>query len=88
MISTQIDYHPGWHARAGGTSLPVFADGLGFMVIDPQCSGDCEMAIEFDGGVESKLCRTASAAVLLLALAAAARTAYGRVTGGAEGQAG
>lgn len=87
VISTQIDYHPGWHARAGGTSLPVFADGLGFMVIDPQCSGDCEMAIEFDGGVESKLCRTASAAVLLLALAAAARTAYGRFTGHAAGRA-
>jgi hypothetical protein len=77
VSSTQIDYHSGWHARAGRASLPVFADGLGFMAINPRCSGDCEITIEFDGGAESEGCRAAAAAVLLMALAAAARGAYG-----------
>jgi hypothetical protein len=79
VISTQINYHPGWHARAGGESLPIFADGLGFMAIDPKCSGDCEVTLEFDGGVEAELCWAASAAVLLLALAAATGRARKRV---------
>jgi len=84
VISIQVNYHPGWHARTGGKSMPVFADGLGFMAIDPRCSGDCEVTIEFDGGAESKACRAAAAAVLLMALAAAASAAYGRLTGRAK----
>jgi hypothetical protein len=79
VISTQINYHPGWHARARGTSLPVFADGLGFMAIEPRCSGDCEIALEFDGDAESMACRAACVAVLLMALAAAARAARHRL---------
>lgn len=86
VISTQINYHPGRHAQAGSTSLPIFADGLGFMAVDPQCSGDCEIAIEFDGGLESKVCRAASAEVLEAALAAAGSTAYGWFAGRAGAQ--
>jgi len=69
VVSTQINYHPGWHARVAGTTRRVYADGLGFMAIDPRCAGDCEIALEFDGGVESKICLAASAAVLLAVLA-------------------
>ena len=87
VISTQINYHPGWHARARGTSLPVFADGLGFMAIEPRCSGDCEIALEFDGDAESMACRAACVAVLLMALAAAARAARHRLGTGLRCQA-
>ena len=69
VVSTQINYHPGWHARVAGTERRVYADGLGLMAIDPQCTGDCEIDLEFDGGVESKMCLAASAAVLLAVLA-------------------
>ena len=69
VISTQINYHPGWHARVAGRARRVYADGLGFMAIDPQCAGDCEIALVFDGGLESKICRATSAAVLLVVLA-------------------
>jgi hypothetical protein len=75
VISTQINYHPGWHAWTGRTARRVYADGLGFMAVDPQCTGDCEITLEFDGGAESKACRTASVAALLVALAVAVRTA-------------
>jgi hypothetical protein len=73
VISTQINYHPGWHARVAGMARRVYADGLGFMAIDPQCAGDCEIALEFDGGLESKICWGASAAVLLAGLVGFAR---------------
>jgi len=43
VVSTQINYHPGWHAWVGGTTRRVYADGLGFMAIDPRCAGDCEI---------------------------------------------
>ena len=68
VISTQINYHPGWHARVAGRARRVYADGLGFMAIDPQCAGDCEIALVFDGGLESKICWAESAAVILAVL--------------------
>jgi hypothetical protein len=69
IVSTQFNYHPGWHAWVDGKPRRVYADGLGLMAVDPQCAGDCEIALEFDGGVESKACLAASAAVLLAAMA-------------------
>jgi hypothetical protein len=61
VVSVQINYHPGWHATAGN----VRPDGIGLTVIEPACSGDCEISLRFDGGVESWLCRMASGATLL-----------------------
>ena len=78
IVSTQFNYHPGWHAWVGGKPRRVYADGLGLMAIDPQCAGDCEIALEFDGGVESKACLAASAAVLLAAMACAVRAVLRR----------
>jgi hypothetical protein len=67
VVSIQFNFHPGWHAWIGGKSRRVYADGLRLMAIDPQCTGDCEIALVFDGGAESKACLAASAAMLLLA---------------------
>jgi hypothetical protein len=61
VVSVQINYHPGWHATAGN----VGPDGIGLMVIEPKCVGDCEISLRFDGGLESWLCRMASGAALL-----------------------
>jgi hypothetical protein len=73
VVSTQINYHPGWHAWVAGTARRIYSDGLGFMAVDPRCAGDCEIALEFDGGAESNACWAASSAVLLMVLAATAR---------------
>jgi hypothetical protein len=61
-ISLQINYFPGWHARAGGRSLPLHRDGLGLMWFDPQCNGPCEVQLDYDGGWQLRLCHWASLA--------------------------
>jgi hypothetical protein len=68
VISIQINYHAGWSARVGSRSRTVHEDGLGLMAIEPDCTGPCEITLEYDGGMEAKLCRGASCAVLLLLL--------------------
>jgi hypothetical protein len=66
IVSTQINYHPGWHAIANGIAAPIRADGLGLMTIDPHCVGECEIRLQYDGGWELRLCRALSAATILL----------------------
>jgi hypothetical protein len=63
LLFVQVTYHPGWHASSGGRDLEIRRDGLGFMVIQPQCSGACEVTLRFDGGAEMKWARRASASV-------------------------
>ena len=70
IVSTQINYHPGWHAIVKGGIAAVRPDGIGLMVVDPNCTGDCEITLEYDGGWELRLCRAASGGVLLVFLAA------------------
>jgi hypothetical protein len=70
IVSTQINYHPGWHATVKGGDRPVHADGIGLMVVNPDCLGDCEIILDYDGGWSSRLCRAASRGILLLLLAA------------------
>jgi hypothetical protein len=60
VISVQTCYHPGWHARANGRSASVRRDGLGFLLFDPRCDGQCEIELEYDGGWEYKLTRCLS----------------------------
>lgn len=48
VISVQENYHPGWHSDNGR----IFKDGLGLMAIEPSCSGDCRIVLNYDGGAE------------------------------------
>jgi hypothetical protein len=66
IVSAQVNYHPGWRATINGGQRTVRADGIGLTVIDPNCLGSCEIDLEFDGGWESRLCRTASVGMLIL----------------------
>ncbi|MEP6962717.1 MAG: hypothetical protein ABI995_11610, partial [Acidobacteriota bacterium] len=75
VVSLQINYHPGWHATVGGEARRVYADGLGLMAIDAQCVGDCEIALAFDGGTETKACLAAAGALLLAVIATCLRNA-------------
>jgi hypothetical protein len=69
-ISVQVSYHPGWHAKAGNRAVQVRRDGLGLMWMRPECSGLCEIQLDYDGGGELRLCRYLSfTAVFVLILA-------------------
>jgi hypothetical protein len=64
-ISVQVSYHRGWHAHSGGRALPLKSDGLGLMWLQPECSGSCEVQLDYDGGWELRLCRYLSYAAIL-----------------------
>jgi hypothetical protein len=66
IVSTQITYDPGWHASVNGVRRPVRPDGIGLLVIEPACTGACDIRLEFDGGWEWKICLAASGITLLL----------------------
>jgi hypothetical protein len=72
VVSTQVSYHPGWRASAGGVPQPVAKDGLGFLVVKPACQGACEIRLSFDGGPEWRIACALSLGVTLLVLALAA----------------
>jgi hypothetical protein len=64
-VSIQENYADGWHAVVGGAAKEVSKDGLGFMVVNPGCQGDCAIEMYYDGGLELKLARIASVTALL-----------------------
>ena len=73
VLSVQVTYHPGWKATAGARAVPISKDGLGQMILSPERPGDYDISLVYDGGWESKLCRTLSAIVLLLVALAVCR---------------
>ena len=66
IVSTQINYHRGWHASTKSGVCGLRPDGIGLMTIQPNCTGECQIELRFDGGLESKLTRAASVGVLVL----------------------
>jgi hypothetical protein len=57
VVSVQETFHPGWHATVAGKPRKIFKDGLGLMWLRPECSGACEVVLDYDGGWELRLCR-------------------------------
>jgi len=74
LISVQENYTPGWHASVNGVKRPMWADGLGWMVIDPGCNGACTVELTFDGGAETKAARWLSGLTLVALLALGVRS--------------
>ena len=66
IVSLQMTYDPGWLARVDGKPAVLKSDQLGFIEIDPPCSGECSIDLVFDGGPERKIVLVVS----LLAVAA------------------
>jgi hypothetical protein len=60
VVSVQTTYHPGWHAAANGRAAPVRRDGLGLLVVEPECNGGCSIELTYDGGIEYRVCRALS----------------------------
>ena len=69
LISVQIAFDKDWDARVGGARCPTHADALGLLVIDPRCTGTCEVHLLYTGGREMLLLRIMSAACWIGALA-------------------
>jgi len=67
-ISVQINYHTGWRASDGGRPVPIRADGLGLMVLDPRHSGAHAIELRFTGGWEALATRAVAAAVIAAGL--------------------
>ena len=55
-ISVQINYDPGWRASRAGQALRIRPDGLGMTIVEPECSGECVVDLEFRGGAERSAC--------------------------------
>jgi hypothetical protein len=49
LYSLQIPYHAGWRADPG---VRIAHDALGFMTLEPQCTGPCDVHLHYDGGSE------------------------------------
>jgi hypothetical protein len=49
LVSVQVAYFSGWKAKVGGQSRKVQADGIGFILIQPDCEGDCEIDLNWTG---------------------------------------
>jgi hypothetical protein len=63
VLSVQVTYHPGWRTRINGIAQPVFRDGLGLLVVKPDCRGPCQIDLTYDGGAELIATRLASVLV-------------------------
>jgi hypothetical protein len=48
-VGVQVAYFRGWKALVRGEPRPVTADGIGFVLIRPECEGDCEIALQWTG---------------------------------------
>ncbi len=47
VVALQINYDPAWQARVNGLQRPVRKDGLGMMVVDTGCAGDCVVELNY-----------------------------------------
>jgi hypothetical protein len=68
LVSVQVAWFSGWKAYVGGARRAIARDGLGFILIHPECEGDCEVQLRWTGPPDL----TFAGLVSLAALAAAA----------------
>jgi hypothetical protein len=55
VVSLQISYDLGWRATANGAALPTQKDALGFLVLEPDCHGNCTIDLIYDGGLQRRV---------------------------------
>ncbi len=68
LVSVQVAWFPGWKATANGRPSAISTDGLGFLLLQPRCTGDCEIDLAWTG--RSDLIPTAIVSLGALALLA------------------
>jgi hypothetical protein len=52
VLSVAINYDAGWTAVSKGHAVPVRPDGMGMIVLEPNCSGNCEVQMHWSQGWE------------------------------------
>jgi hypothetical protein len=52
VYSVAVNYHPGWTATRDGRPVPLRADGMGMIAIEPGCAGPCEIQMHWSQGGE------------------------------------
>jgi len=70
-VAMQVTYDRGWVAKTNGRSVPIDRDGIGLMVLRPDCDGQCDIDVVFEGGLERKICRAVSLLTMLAVIAGA-----------------
>jgi len=68
VVSVQISYHPGWHAKVNGADRAIGEDGIGQMYIEPNCEGVCRIDLNYDGDTEMRITRGVAVAAWIVAL--------------------
>lgn len=68
LISVQTSYAPGWRARVRGVPVPVRADALGLLVIEPRCSGACVVDLAYTGVPEAGWLRVTQAIAVVICI--------------------
>ncbi|HEY1338807.1 MAG TPA: hypothetical protein VGF59_14930 [Bryobacteraceae bacterium] len=48
-VSVQVAYFRGWKATANGAPQTVSPDGIGFILLRPECEGNCEIRLRWTG---------------------------------------
>jgi hypothetical protein len=66
LVSVQVAWFPGWKATVRGAPQQVSADGMGFVLVRPQCTGDCEIELTWTGRGDLTLSAALSLASLAL----------------------
>jgi hypothetical protein len=52
VYSVAVNYDKGWTASRDGHDVPLHADGMGMIVVEPGCSGNCEIRLHWSAGWE------------------------------------
>ena len=63
-LSVAVAWDPGWSATVNGRPIPVHADGLALIALEPNCAGVCEVRLHWSPGPEPGI----ALAIALLAL--------------------
>ncbi len=64
LLSVQVTWDHGWHARVNGQPRRVWGDKLGQMVVEPRCGGACTVELNWDGGAEMRAAQILSGGAL------------------------
>jgi hypothetical protein len=64
LVSVQVSWDKGWKAYAGGRPAAAWGDKLGQIVVQPRCTGACQVDLVWDGGTERALSIWASVLAL------------------------
>jgi hypothetical protein len=77
-VSVQVTYTPGWRALVNGAPQRVGRDGLGLILLEPDCRGPCEITLVYDGGFEWRAACLASLFGLAFVAARSCRAVIAR----------